>query len=157
MRTKTINLYKFDELSDEAKEKARDWFREGNDGENEWDYIREDAKEIGLEILSLDFNRPNKGRLLWDALEVAEEIIKNHGKDCETHKTALRYLEQLKKENDENLSEQREETEAEFLHDLLEDYRVMLDKEIEYQNSDEVVDENIMANEYEFTEDGKRA
>jgi hypothetical protein len=28
--------------------------------------------------------------------------------------------------------------------------------EIEYQNSDEVVDENIMANEYKFTKEGKR-
>jgi len=32
-----------------------------------------------------------------------------------------------------------------------------LEQEYEWQNSDEVVDENIIANEYEFTEDGERA
>jgi len=32
-----------------------------------------------------------------------------------------------------------------------------LEREYEYQNSDEVVDETICANEYEFTEEGKRA
>lgn len=29
MRTETVTIYKFDELSDRAKEKARDWYREG--------------------------------------------------------------------------------------------------------------------------------
>lgn len=156
MREVTVKLYQFEELNERAKEKARNWFREARDGEYDWDWIREDARNIGLEIFSLDFNRPNEGRLRWDALKVAEEIIKQHHKYCDTHKTALRYLEQLKKENDENLSEEREITEAEFLYDLLEDYRVMLYKEMEYQNSDEFVDENIIANEYEFTEDGER-
>lgn len=155
MREITVKLFKFDELTDKAKEKARIWFREGNDGQFEWENIQEDAKAIGLEIQMLDQHRANQGRLLWDALEVAEEIIKEHGKDCETHKTALRYLKQLKKENDENLSYEREKTETEFLHDLLEDYRIILDKEYEYQNSDEVIDETIMVNKYEFTEDGE--
>lgn len=31
MREKIIKLYKFDELSDEAKERARNWYREGNE------------------------------------------------------------------------------------------------------------------------------
>ncbi len=31
-----------------------------------------------------------------------------------------------------------------------------LEKEYEYQNSDECVDENILCNSYTFTEDGKR-
>lgn len=32
-----------------------------------------------------------------------------------------------------------------------------LEKEYDYQNSDEAVEEAIIANEYEFTEDGERA
>lgn len=156
MRTIQIKLYKYDELSEKAQSEARDWWRAGYDGLNEWEYAREDAERIGLEINSLDRHRANAGRFKWDALEVAEAIMKEHGKECETYKTALRYLPQLKKENDENLSDERANTEAEFLNDLLEDYRVILEKDIEYQNSDEVVADNIRANEYEFTEDGRR-
>lgn len=35
-RTKTITLYQFDELSDAAKEKARDWFREASIDDDFW-------------------------------------------------------------------------------------------------------------------------
>jgi hypothetical protein len=49
MRTKTVvyEIFKFDELSDDAKSKARDWWRE--DGlAYEWhDLVYEDAKRIG--------------------------------------------------------------------------------------------------------------
>ncbi len=34
MKTITINLYTFDELSETAKDRARDWYREGNNEEN---------------------------------------------------------------------------------------------------------------------------
>lgn len=158
MRIKEIKLYKYDELSDEAKEKAREWFLEGYESSFDWEYVQEDANNIGLEIM---FLRPtgiqgnNEGKFKWDALEVANAIFKEHGNTCETYKTALSYLKQLQKENDENLSDEREKTERSFLYDLLEDYRIMLEKEVEYQTSKEQVEENILANEYEFTEDGK--
>ena len=48
-----------------------------------------------------------------------------------------------------------EEMEEDFLQSLLEDYRIMYNKDIEYQNSDEYISETIEANEYEFTKDGK--
>jgi len=35
MRTATINIHTFDELSDTAKEKARDWWRECDDGDSD--------------------------------------------------------------------------------------------------------------------------
>lgn len=41
--TVTYKLYKFDELSDEAKEKAREWYREGMVYDEWWDAIYEDA------------------------------------------------------------------------------------------------------------------
>jgi hypothetical protein len=43
----------------------------------------------------------------------------------------------------------------EFLHNLLEDYRVMLQQEYDYLTSKDAVIETINANEYDFTEDGK--
>ncbi len=156
MKTRTINVYTFGELSETAKKRAREWYRQGNGDGGAWDALQEGAKEIGLKICNLDPHRANSGSFEWDALEVAEEIISNHGEGCETHKTALRYLPQLKKENDENDSETRENTEQEFLSDLLEDYRIMLVKHLEHENSDEVVEENITINEYEFDEKGNR-
>ena len=39
IETTTRTLYKFDELSDEAKEKARDWYREAGAGDQWWDCV----------------------------------------------------------------------------------------------------------------------
>lgn len=48
MRTETINVYKFDELNDEAKEKAREWYRDGALDYEWWDSVYEDAAAVGL-------------------------------------------------------------------------------------------------------------
>jgi hypothetical protein len=60
MRQITTNLYRFSELSDSAKETARNWYRE-NALDYEWyDFTIEDAKEIGklfgLEIDKIYFS-----------------------------------------------------------------------------------------------------
>ena len=165
MREITVKLYQYSELSEDAKEKARQWFREGYNGSFEWEGIQEDAENVGLEIHELDQHRTNRGEFTTSALECAEKILKDHGKDCEIYKMVEKYVGELRRiaklEDEEEyspvLNEEKENTEHEFLHNLLEDYRIMLDHNIEYQNSDEVVVENIEANEYEFTENGKRA
>ena len=43
----------------------------------------------------------------------------------------------------------------EFRVSILEDYRIMLQKQYEYLCSEEAIIETIEANDYEFTEDGK--
>jgi hypothetical protein len=166
MREITTKVYTFDELSDSAKEKARDWYRALSlDNEYAWENVEEDAKAIGLKITSLDVRRNNEGNFSIGALDTCELIEKNHGEKTETYQTMLRYRDNLKKEfaatEMENATlkdeDAYENSSHEFLHDLLEDYRIMLNKEIEYQYSNEYVDENIRANEYEFTIDGKRS
>lgn len=60
MRTETTtrNLYKFEELSDDAKEKAREWWRNGEQFDP--DYVYEDAAAIA-ELFGLDIRtRPVK-------------------------------------------------------------------------------------------------
>lgn len=47
MRTIQTNVYTYDELSDDAKEKARDWFREGSAGD---DFFSETPIDEFLEI-----------------------------------------------------------------------------------------------------------
>lgn len=153
MREITVKLYQFDELSDKAKEKARDWARndDGMRQQYEFDYVLEDAKTIGLSIHTLDDRRCSEGEFIKGALECARLIRENHGKTCETFKTVARYWKGINS-NDET---ERENSEHEFLHDLLEDYRVMLNEAVEYAYGQEAIDEDMQANEYEFTEEGK--
>lgn len=164
--TKTYQLYTFDELSDAARQKARDCFLAGGDeSTSAFEYVCEDAEQVGLRITELRDRHPGQGDFIGSAVDTARAIVKEHGPDCETFKTAalfladiarLNLMEEQAKDDSNDYGAAREECENEFLKSLLEDYRVMLEKEIEYQQSDEVVDENIKANEYTFDETGKR-
>jgi hypothetical protein len=167
MKTKTIILYSFDELSDEGKQKAIENLSDINVDHSDWDNTTEDAEQIGLKIISLDDHRPNKGEFINSAKECAELILANHGDMCESYKTAKTFLDEylpaLKawESNEENDGFPFEyETEAtdmseEFLKSILEDYRIMSNKNYEYMTSDEAIIETIKANEYTFTENGK--
>ena len=81
-------------------------------------------------------------------------ILENHGENCETYKTAMEYKGRVSTTDEDGYEEETDEG-AEFLKSLLEDYRIMLQKEYEYKSSREAIEETIRCNEYEFTEDGK--
>ena len=59
-------VFKFEELTEEQKEKTLSKLREINVDHDWWDFIFQDAEEIGLKITSfdLDRNRHAKGILL---------------------------------------------------------------------------------------------
>lgn len=156
MRDITFKVYQFSELSEEAKQKAIENCREFALEDQWYEFIYEDAKTIGLEITGFDLDRGRycKGEFSKHPLDVVREIIKNHGEQCETYKTAMRYAPALKLASDANDDEALANTEHEFLNDLLEDYRAMLQQEYEYRNSDEAIKEMIEANEYEFLANG---
>lgn len=144
--------------------------------DNDWpETITGDATMVGLKLTnwetdSASFVRNVEGEFITSAPECAEKIISDHGKDCETHKTAAAYLAALEEapcdeegrlieeDTPERLAweEKRERQDDEFLQALLKDYKHMLQKEIEYRDSNEYIDESILANEYTFTADGKR-
>ena len=115
--------------------------------------------------------------------EVAQKILEEHGDQCGTYKTAAAFMEEL--ENLKNLELGRyeqycdetpederpyddfdewlschdddiETAKDEFKKSILEDYSIMLQEEYEYLTSEEAIIETIEANEYEFTENGKR-
>lgn len=169
MKTVTINLFSFEELNEQAKDKALNELRDINLGHKWWEFIYEDAKNIGLKITSFDTerNRHAKGEFLLAANEVAQNILNNHGESCETYKTAKFFMDiwqplfaDYMTEGNDNyesgIAEQRlMEMEEDFLTALLEDYSIMLEREMEYLYSNEAVIETIEANEYIFTEDGK--
>jgi len=181
MRTISTTVYQFDELNDTAKEKAREWYRNGALDYDWWDFTYQDAATIGLKITSfdLDRNRHAKGHLTMSLPDSCKAILKEHGEACETYKTASSYAGELAtltatlNREKEELSEEEYADKADELDDtyqgeidrlteeyeqeLLEDYSIMLQHEYEWLLADEQVDESIRANEYEFTETGKRA
>lgn len=50
MRIKETKVYQYEELSDKAKEKARDWYREDNLDYEWWDFIFDDANTIATAL-----------------------------------------------------------------------------------------------------------
>ena len=150
MRTETINrtLYKFSELSDSAKGKVRDWYREGALQYDWWEFTYEDAERIGLKITSFDLGRSQgiTGKLLKSPGEICSLIIANHGKSCDTYKLAADYFRDRHNGKSTDAKD--------FEYSLLQEYLSLLTKEEEYLMSDESVDESIEANEYEFLETG---
>lgn len=144
MRTKSYNVYKFDELSEEAKERALDSLRNVNFERDWWDVVYEDAKNIGLEIIDFDLEgNACNGKLVESMTVVADNILREHGESCDTYEIAVDY----KGEPDD--------FEGIFLIELLRCYLGMLKKEYEYLTSTQAIVDTINANEYEFTEDGK--
>ena len=155
MKTIQINLYKFDELPEEAQRAALDKYADINVDHDWWDSTYEDAKMIGLQITEFDLDRSRYagGEFIEPAAEVAQNILKEHGENCRTRKTALCFLEQQaawvrEEEYDGALDDS-------FLNNILDDYSRTLQAESEYLQSDEAVKETLIANEYDFTIDGK--
>jgi len=177
MRTEIIEktYYMFDELSEQAKETALNEYRDINIWHDWWEFAYEDAKQIGLKITSFDLDRRRhaEGKFIEDANFCASKIIAEHGETCETYKTAKAFLsdwaelvakysdgiklDKVAEDNEYKFDQEADELEAEFLKSLLEDYSINLQNESEYLCSFEAIKEAIEANEYEFTEEGRKA
>jgi hypothetical protein len=157
MREITVKLYQYSELSDDAKKRAREWFLgTGADRDFAWDDIKDDAKQVGIELTGWDYGRYCEGELIDSFSTVIDKILKIHGIACEPYKTAMEYKAKLDEWTEER-DDEREELEAEFLKSILEDYRIWMDKNCDYRQTEEYISETMEANEYEFTENGKRA
>jgi len=166
MKQVTINLYKFDELSDEAKEKAIQGLYDINIDHDWWEWAYEDAKNIGLKITSFN-DHSCEGDFILEASEVVANIFVDHGVGCETYKTAnefmnkwepvfANYMDETHADYESSESETKLlDLESEFSQSLLEDYRILLIKDYEYRTSDEIIIETIKCNDYDFTEDGE--
>lgn len=143
--TTTTTVYTFDELSDDAKQKALEDNSEINVEYWEWwDSIEGDANEIGLDITEFDTDRQTIGGKLTDDLQgVCKAILANHGKNCDTYKLAEQWQ-----------HKHGEDNEQEFLKALLGEYLQMLIQEYEFCTSDESIADTLIANEYEFTKEG---
>lgn len=165
---KIITLYQYHELpTEKAKEKARYWFLENWPNYEWWDSIYDDAKRIGLKITNFDIGRRSSisGNIITSCPEMAETIMREHGPNCDTYKTAKDYRAKLlalgEKPDDDGPEydfyiEQKEELDESFKHSILEDYLSILRREDEYMQSEEYIAERMAANEYTFLENGRR-
>ena len=172
MKTRTINIYSFNELSEQAKENAiNNLCGVGVDYEW-WDSIYDDANTIGLKITSFDVDRRKqaKGELTCSMNECIDKIISHHGENTDTYMLAMSYRDKwddlvlthsdgentnvVSEENEYEFDREADELEEDFLKDLCEEYASILQREYEYMLSDEYIIEMIEANEYEFDEKG---
>lgn len=196
MRIKEIKLYKFDELEDDAKEKARDWYREMS-AEDSYpldemiDSLKALFKAAGIKLTNWSlgaYNQNNyvrfdlgdsenltgkralawlENRLFNDLRITRAEYLKNRkaylgygdgyriGKIQPCPLTGICYdedfLDALKK------AVKNGDTLKDAFNSLADKCASMIEAELDYRNKDEQVEESINANEYEFTEDGRRA
>ena len=210
-KRKITTVYQFDELNDKAKERAREWYRQGNCEDSFWsETVIDDAAEIAT-MLGIDlcqtaifsgFWSQGDGACFegtWHAKDVQADKLKAYApQDKELHRIvdglaelAKEYPDgyfsvkhrghyshsectsfdvELPSEKEEELDYgspewktlqvklgEDEDTLTQLARDFMDWIYKQLEKEWDYQNSEEQVDEAIKANEYEFLENGERA
>lgn len=169
MKTIEIEIYEFSELSEDAKENAIEKLYDINVDYEWWQFAYDDAENIGLKITGFDLGRGwyCNGEFILSACEIAQNILNEHGENCETYKTANNFMKlwqlvfnEYMDENSKLYESAESENdlqylESEFLNDLLSDYLIMLDNEYEYLTSEKAIIETIKANEYQFTVNGE--
>lgn len=239
MREETIKLYQFDELSDRAKEKAREWYRRVSADDTFWhehvprshtviDDAADVLKKCGFDTYRRRAKLMNSTSKLMPAIYFtgfwsqgdgacfeaswSPESIMDHaafcseypatwtdadgvvhrsesnealqaihaesvrlaalnptrmvswhcvhsGRYCHEHSVSFHYDDERGDGDDgdtENMPADIQEEHEENARDAMRWIYRQLEREWEWQNSNEQIDETIRANEYEFTEDGER-
>ena len=170
---KQINVYEFSELSSDAQDKAVNALADINVDYDWWQFTEDDAETVGLNIkeFNLDY-RSISVEFTDSATYTADKIKSEHGDTCYTYKLAQSFIADrdalvekysdgiqtdiVAEDNEYNFDQECDELEEEFLKELGEEYLSILRKEYEYLSSREAIIETIEANEYLFTENGKR-
>jgi len=170
MKTIEIQLFKFDELSDKAKEKAIEENYNWNVLYDWYDNVYEDAKNVGIEINGFDIDRGNYCQIenFDDWHIIADKIMQEYGENCQTYKIAEFYLKERDEiidtairdengdfENEYEIDNLLDDLEEDFKNDLSEEYVSILRKVYEYLTSEEAIIETLEANEIEFTINGE--
>jgi len=172
MKTIELNLYKFNELSNEAKQKAIELNYYFNVDHEWWNCTYDDAENIGLEITGFDLGRSQEigTKLVKDFSGIIDTIISEHGETCETFKTAMRYrtersqlvtqfsdgitTNKVAEEREDEFDEIADDQEKLFRLELGRLYLEMLRKEYDWLTGDKAIEESLVVNEYDFLETG---
>ena len=168
-------VFTFEELTNEkSRQKALDWGYDTSTDYEWWDFIYEEAKNLGCEISGFDTGRNNSidFQFIESAESIAQKIVDEHGEDCETYKTAKSFstdrdklvekysdgtvLNKVAEDKKGDFDDECDELEEEFCKSLGKDYLKMLQAAWEYLTSEEAIIQTFEANEYTFTKEGKR-
>jgi hypothetical protein len=158
-RDMLIQVYQFDELSESAKERARDWWRDGMEfawRDESLDSIRTFCAQFGIELRAwsigpyypIDYSLSEYGNANFRGMKLRDFTRENYPTGyCLDASLSIAFYDTFKKTGDaKHAFECAIET-------GFRDWR----EDMEYQLSDESVDEALVCNEYEFTENGKLA
>lgn len=149
-------VYEFDELSEEAQQKALEKLFDINVQHEWWDWITDDAAQVGVDIQEFDhYIQSIGGRFTKSHLEVADAILKEHGEECDTFKLASEFKRAVSALDEDEDHEEIDKLEKEFKRAVLEEYLSVLRKEFDYQTSRECLVESIKANDFMFLESGE--
>lgn len=162
MKTVTIKLYKFEELSETAQQKALERYYDININHEWWDWLLAKFESYGLRVSEFDtYRRSIDGELTDSLIFTCEQILSNYD-GGEIWSVANHYKKEFDKlqksltgsERDIYETEDYEAMEHEFKKELLEDVLAMLQKEEDHLSSEEAIIDTLEANDYDFTEDG---
>lgn len=196
---KETQVFAFSELSDSAKEKARNWWKSQGLEHEWWGSVYEMA-ETAAKLLGIDIDRKTRSSsqpAIWFsgfycqsdfcAIEADYRYQKGSVKTIKAEfptdtelQAIAKGLQDVQKRSFYKLGARMSQTfrnnqsvdvwhsddnyrnigeDEELLADILKDFShwvfCALEKEYEYLNSDECIDEGILANEYQFTENGE--
>ena len=172
MRTIEVNLYEFEELSTEAKEKAIEKNRHINVDYDWWDCTYDSTEEVGIKINSFDIYYKTIDITIEDSEHTASKTIEYFGEGMEVVKISKQFIEErdalIKKLGEGNdiagysvkdefyheYDEEIEYLEEQYRREMAEEILTWLRDEYEYLQTDEAIAETLIANEYDFTEDG---
>jgi len=185
MKTIEIKVYRYDELSDKAKENANNYYLDKMVYDWWYESTYDDAKEFRLDIQEFDIYRNYiKVKFKYDAEETAKAIVENAGgellelaKDWQTEVNKLwqsfsdynKYQEWLAQMNytlddmefedwvmeESGYSDDKESTDSDFLYQLGEYYLNYLKSDYDYFSSEEYIKDYYESNDYWFDVNGK--
>lgn len=155
MRVIEKTIYTFDELSDSAKENAREWYRRGLEYPW-WDEVQSSLRsfcdEFGISVLDYSMGDSRRAFIKTDASPSNFRGLKLSEFDREAMPSGFCFDAGIR----HNFAEEWTKTSDPFyaFGIALESFLREVENDVEYQFSDEAVDESIEANGYEFDENG---
>lgn len=156
MKTVSLPVYTFQELDDKAKERARDWWRSSLDYpwfDDSLASIRAFVEHFGASVGDWSIGERGRDYIKTDITQEhfrgrkLKEFSPDHMPtgyclDCDLWGT---FHQEWKRTSDPMYA----------FEQALEAALCSIASDVEYQYTDEAVDDSLIANDYEFTEDGK--
>ena len=172
MKTITITVYKFNELSEEAQRKALEKLSDINLTNNWHEEIYNNAEKIGVFISDFDLSKYQCNASLEDDVNVicdkilfihnhqpdelklvAERFLKQHNELIETHYRPTT-VEGATEIDFAKYDAAADQLETDFVREIERHFLQRLEKEYKRRTSIHAVIDTIYANSYYFTEDG---